>query len=103
MESEPKPWARMRKHGPCMIFDWHLTEAEARAAITAKFQTVAYFPHEAIGGELDGTTGGGVGYKRGELSDGDTVHGGKDAALTYRRGSQKQPKRGQNQRAPAEG
>lgn len=39
-----KRWARMRKHGPCMIFDWHETEEEARAAITAHFQTVAYFP-----------------------------------------------------------
>jgi len=27
-----------------MIFDWHETEEEARAAITAHFQTVAYFP-----------------------------------------------------------
>lgn len=39
-----KPWARIREHGPCAIFDWYATEQEARAAITASFQTVAYFP-----------------------------------------------------------
>lgn len=50
-----KPWARLRKHGPCLIWDWHETEAAARAAIdesVAKgglrsIQTVAYFPDEA--------------------------------------------------------
>lgn len=31
-----------------MIFDWHETEQEARAAITAKFQAVAYFPDLAV-------------------------------------------------------
>lgn len=52
-----KPWARLRKHGPAMIFDWHETESEAREAIeisalkypeggVKKFQTVAYFPDE---------------------------------------------------------
>lgn len=39
-----RPWARMREHGPCMIFDWHATQEEAREAINAPFQTVAYFP-----------------------------------------------------------
>ncbi len=51
-----KPWARLRKHGPCMIFDWHATENDARVAIdmaaekdgeqVRKFQTIAYFPDE---------------------------------------------------------
>lgn len=51
-----KMWARMRKHGPCMIFDWHATEDEARAAIdkaaerdgdaVRRFMTVAFFPDE---------------------------------------------------------
>lgn len=39
-----KPWARLRKHGPCMIFDYYATEKEARQAITASFHTIAYFP-----------------------------------------------------------
>lgn len=46
------PWARLRIHGPCMIFDWHKTEGDARAAIDQSvtkygdevFQAVAYFP-----------------------------------------------------------
>lgn len=51
-----KPWARMRKHGPCMIFDWHETREVATEAIRKsaekegpqvyKFQVVAYFPDE---------------------------------------------------------
>jgi hypothetical protein len=53
---ESKSWARLRKHGPATIFDWHATEEEAREAIEQsaekngdqiyKFQTVAYFPDE---------------------------------------------------------
>src|SRR5258706_13436613 len=49
-----KPWARMRIHGPCMIFDFHETEQLARDAIdksakrhgehVRKYQTVAFFP-----------------------------------------------------------
>ncbi len=52
-----KPWARMREHGPCMIFDWHATEAEAQQAIedaakrdgeqVRKFMVVGFFPHRA--------------------------------------------------------
>jgi len=52
--SECKPWARMRLHGPCLIYDWHATEEEARDLITASFQTVAYFPDRDVpvqGGE----------------------------------------------------
>lgn len=51
-----KPWARLRKHGPSAIFDWHEDEKSARAAIDAsalkygeqiyRIQTVAYFPDE---------------------------------------------------------
>lgn len=51
-----KPWARIRKHGPCIIFDWHETEELARKAIeesvkkngekVRKLQTVSYFPDE---------------------------------------------------------
>jgi hypothetical protein len=52
-----KLWARLRKHGPAMIFDWHETEQGARDAIEAsalkypeggvkRFQTVAYFPDD---------------------------------------------------------
>jgi hypothetical protein len=54
VQSIAKPWARMRRHGPCLIFDYHATEAEAREAIAASavrngeqvqnIQTVAYFP-----------------------------------------------------------
>lgn len=50
-------WARLRKHGPCMIFDWHHSEVLAREAIdlsakkegeqVRKFQTVAFFPDGA--------------------------------------------------------
>lgn len=53
------PWARMRLHGPCMVFDWHSTEEAARLAIAEcasklgnqvyKFQTVAYFPSRETG------------------------------------------------------
>lgn len=53
-----KLWARLRKHGPCMIFDWHQTEELARVAIdesanqngeqVRKFQTIAYFPDEVV-------------------------------------------------------
>ncbi len=41
-----KPWARLRKHGPAMIFGWYATEAEARAGCTQAFHHVAYFPDE---------------------------------------------------------
>ena len=51
MEPDEKPWARMRIHGPCMIFSWHDTEGEARTAIEASRakgnfapQAVSYFP-----------------------------------------------------------
>lgn len=53
--NEIKPWARMREHGPCMIFDWHAAEQEASDAITeAKARgalapmVVAYFPHRDV-------------------------------------------------------
>ena len=50
--TKARPWARIRLHGPCMIFDWHETEGLAREAIEAsvargglaRIQTVAYFP-----------------------------------------------------------
>jgi hypothetical protein len=52
-----KPWARMREHGPCMIFDWHETREAAEAAIEKaveyhgehirKFHTIAFFPRRA--------------------------------------------------------
>lgn len=28
-----KPWARMREHDPCMIYDWHESQDAAQAAI----------------------------------------------------------------------
>lgn len=50
-----KPWARMREHGPCMIFEWYETREQAEAGILEAFvmyggavkkvQVVAYFPH----------------------------------------------------------
>lgn len=55
MADVKKPWARMREHGPCMIFDWHQSQEDAEQAINnsaerlteqvRKFQIVAYFPH----------------------------------------------------------
>jgi len=49
-----KQWARLRMHGPMMVFDWHKTEFEARDAIVKcaeklgeqvyRFQTVGFFP-----------------------------------------------------------
>lgn len=41
---EGKPWAHMRIHGPCMIFDWYETEEASRAAVRHHWETVAYFP-----------------------------------------------------------
>lgn len=56
MNEENKPWARMRVHGPCAIFDWHASREQAEAAIqqsaekngeqVLKFQVTAYFPHK---------------------------------------------------------
>lgn len=56
--AQVKHWARLRKHGPCLIFDWHDTEAQARQTIHQSYikhegdkqnqvlhmQTVAFFP-----------------------------------------------------------
>lgn len=63
-----KPWARMRTHGPCMIFDWYASEKEARDAIdrcatkegeqVRSIQTVAFFPESLAKGTSDSNSGG---------------------------------------------
>jgi len=55
MLENPKPWARMREHGPSLIFEWYETREQAEAGIEEAFekygdavkkvQVVAYFPH----------------------------------------------------------